>query len=109
MVIIKVDVLILIFKLATGTPPCIYSAISVPSLFSYNTVAWIDSRSFFIFLLIAEVKTLPGEQNKIQSTLVISKSKGPSKTVRDIRTSTYQICSTEEKDNINNQILHMTM
>ena len=34
---------------------------------------------------------------KIQSTLVISKSKGPSKTVRDIRTSTYQICSIEEK------------
>ena len=35
--------------------------------------------------------------NHIQSTLVISKSKGPSKTVRDIRTSTYQICSIEEK------------
>ena len=37
---------------------------------------------------------------KIQSTLVISKSKGPSKTVRDIRTWTYQICkicSIEEK------------
>ena len=32
----------------------------------------------------------------LQSTLVISKSKGPSKTVRDIRTSTYQICSIEE-------------
>ena len=34
---------------------------------------------------------------QIQSTLVISKSKGPSKTLRDIRTSTYQICSIEEK------------
>ena len=34
---------------------------------------------------------------KVQSTLVISKLKGPSKTVRDIRTSTYQICSIEEK------------
>ena len=33
----------------------------------------------------------------VQSSLVISKSKGPSKTVRDIRTSTYQICSIEEK------------
>ena len=33
----------------------------------------------------------------IQSTLVISKSKGPSNTVRNIRTSTYQICSIEEK------------
>ena len=30
-------------------------------------------------------------ENKIQSTLVISKSKGPSETLRDIRTSTYQI------------------
>ena len=45
----------------------------------------------------------------IQSTLVISKSKGPSETVRDIRTSTYQICSIEEKNNLNNQILQMTM
>ena len=35
--------------------------------------------------------------NEVQSTLVISKSKGPSKTFRDIRTSTYQICSIEEK------------
>ena len=33
----------------------------------------------------------------VQSTVVISKSKGPSKTLRDIHTSTYQICSTEEK------------
>ena len=33
----------------------------------------------------------------IQSTLVISKSKGPSETLRDIRTSTYQICSIVEK------------
>ena len=28
----------------------------------------------------------------VQSTLVISKSKGPSETLRDIRTSTYQMC-----------------
>ena len=33
----------------------------------------------------------------VQLTLVISKSKGPSKTLRDICTSTYQICSIEEK------------
>ena len=33
----------------------------------------------------------------ILSTLVISKSNGPSKTLRDIRTATYQICSIEEK------------
>ena len=33
----------------------------------------------------------------IQSTLVISKSKGPSKTLRDTLFLTYQICSIEEK------------
>ena len=32
----------------------------------------------------------------IQSTLVISKSKGPAETLRDIRTSTYQMCTIEE-------------
>ena len=37
--------------------------------------------------------------NYIQSTLVISKSKGPSKTVRDIRSSTYQIFRIEENTN----------
>ena len=35
----------------------------------------------------------------IQSTLVISKSKGPSEKLRDIRTSTYQICRIEENTN----------
>ena len=34
---------------------------------------------------------------KIQSTLVISNSNGPSEILRDIRTSTYQICRVEEK------------
>ena len=34
---------------------------------------------------------------EIQSTLVISKSKGLFEILRDIRTSTYQICRTEEK------------
>ena len=36
---------------------------------------------------------------EIQSTLVISKSKGPSETLRDIHTSTYQICKTENFTN----------
>ena len=36
---------------------------------------------------------------KLQSTLVISKSKGPSEILRDIRTSTYQMCRTEENTN----------
>ena len=35
----------------------------------------------------------------IQSTLVISKSMGPSERLRDIRTSTYQICRIEENTN----------
>ena len=34
---------------------------------------------------------------QIQSTLVISNSKGLYETLRDIRTSTYQICRIEEK------------
>ena len=34
---------------------------------------------------------------KIQSTLIISNSKGLSEILRDICTSTYQICRTEEK------------
>ena len=37
--------------------------------------------------------------NDIQSTLVISKSKGLSEILRDIRTLTYQICRIEEKIN----------
>ena len=39
------------------------------------------------------------EKTKLQSTLVISNSKGLSKILRDIRTSTYQICRLEEKIN----------
>ena len=31
-------------------------------------------------------------EDDIQSTLVISKSKGPCEILRDIRTSTYQMC-----------------
>ena len=36
---------------------------------------------------------------EIQSTLVISKSKTPSETLPDIRTSTYQILRIEENTN----------
>ena len=34
---------------------------------------------------------------KVQSTLVISNSKGLSEILRDIRSSTYQVCRIEEK------------
>ena len=40
--------------------------------------------------------------NEIQSTLVISNSKGLSETLRDIRTSTYQNCASEENNKSNN-------
>ena len=36
----------------------------------------------------------------IQSTLVISKSKGPSETLRDIRSSTHQMWRIEENTNL---------
>ena len=39
----------------------------------------------------------------IQSTLVISKSKEPSETLRDIRTSTNQMCKIEENINRTNK------
>ena len=63
----------------------------------------------YLLLKMAEKKHVGVPIYLIQSTLVISKSKGPSKIVRDIRTSTYQICSIEEKNNLNNQIFQMTM
>ena len=51
-----------------------------------------------IFMRAATVLDRLYLKGEIQSTLVISKSKGPTKTLRDIRTSTYQICSIEEKN-----------
>ena len=45
--------------------------------------------------------------NVIQSTLVISKSKGIAEILRDIRTLTYQICRNEENNKSNNQISQM--
>ena len=41
---------------------------------------------------------------QLQSTLIISKIKGHSEILRDIWTSTYQICNNEEK---NNRIIHI--
>ena len=45
----------------------------------------------------------------IQSTLVISKSKGPAETLRDIRTSTYQMCRIEENIKRTTKISQMYM
>ena len=54
---------------------------------------------FLGFASLSRPKVLHGVEHlkKVQSTLVISKSKGPSKTLRDVRTLTYQICSIEEE------------
>ena len=37
------------------------------------------------------------EKGQIQSTFIISNSKGLSEIIRDIRTSTYQVCRIKEK------------
>ena len=50
------------------------------------------------------VSALIGSHYEIQSTLVISNTKGLSEMLRDIRTSTYQICRIEEKNKSNNHI-----
>ena len=42
-------------------------------------------------------QTKNSERTKLQSTLVISNSKGLYETLRDIRSSTYQIYGAEEK------------
>ena len=41
---------------------------------------------------------------KVQSTLVISNSKGLAETIRDIRTSTYQSWESEENNKLYNHI-----
>ena len=52
------------------------------------------------FLQMKHVQTL----KVIQSTLVISSSKGLTETLRDIRTSTYQSWESEENNKLNNHI-----
>ena len=44
------------------------------------------------------------EIKKVQSTLVISNSKGLTEILRDIRTSTYQSWESEENNKLNNHI-----
>ena len=51
------------------------------------------SSKLFLYILVCDPVL------KIQSTLVISNSKGLSEILRDIRTSTYQNCNIEEKTN----------
>ena len=51
---------------------------------------------------------LQGIWAQIQSSLVISKPKGPAETLRDIRTLTSQFCRTEENTNRTNKFLKRT-
>ena len=62
-----------------------------------NLICRPQKMEVYLYTLTEPSDPLAKFTTYIQSTLVISKSKGPSKTVRDIRTSTYQICSIEEK------------
>ena len=71
---------------------------------------WLDEDfPNYSFLSINLVRFCPSRRSDIQSTLVISKSKGLSEILRDIRTSTCQICRLEEKYNSNNHISQMNM
>ena len=49
------------------------------------------------------------QERILESTLVISKSKELSEILRDIRTSTYQICRIEKKNKSNNHLSQMDM
>ena len=55
----------------------------------FCTLALQDGRNLPLLKIAQNMKII------IQSTLVISKSKGPSEKLRDIRTSTYQFCRIE--------------
>ena len=63
-----------------------------------NLSQYTKSNEFYIIVKILE------EVNKIQSTLVISNSKGLTEILRDIRTSTYQSWGNEENNKLNNHI-----
>ena len=56
-------------------------------------------RYIYIFGEFTEKPYSKPLKRNVQSTLVISNLKGPSKTLRDIRTSTYQIFRIEENTN----------
>ena len=71
---------------------CKGTAFSMP--FSPNVDEGLYNENY-IYLNTAEaIIALPFSE--IQSTLFISTSKGPAETLRDIRTSIYQMCRIEE-------------
>ena len=64
----------------------------------YPVLKKISNRYFKLLLFNVHIHI------HVQSTLVISNSKGLSETLRDIRTSTYQSCRSEENNKSNNHI-----
>ena len=64
---------------------------------SFESPFWLKRRMTYIFKLL-QVYLLCNHimRSQIQSTLFISKLKGPSETLRDIRASTYQIFKIEK-------------
>ena len=62
-------------------------------------IAYKISDIIYMLYKISSLSQISYMIYQIQSTLVILKSKGPSETLRDIRTSTYQMCRIEEKTN----------
>ena len=67
----------------------------MPSVFMRTTKT--DQTNWLRMLILSLCSAHTFYVVKIQSTLVISNSKGLSEILRDIRTSTYQICRIEEK------------
>ena len=79
-------------------PPVVTTAVSSAAVVTTVTTTTTITTTIAVGALGSHgTNTEPGKDVLIQSTLVISKSKGPSKTLRDIRTSAYQIYSIEEK------------
>ena len=57
----------------------------------------ISGENIILLLKVHHISRIfRSEIKKVQSTLVTSKSKGPTETLQDIRTSTYQMCRIEE-------------
>ena len=84
------------------------------SIWSYDaTYVYINAYKYFFFCeidlimipILRRIMILSGDI--IQSTLVISKPKGLSEILRDIRTSAYQVCKIEEKNKSYNYISQM--
>ena len=71
---------------------CCYPSVAILKSVSIFRVNMIIAASFAKLVILLHPCC-----TEIQSTLVISNSKGLSEILRDIRTSTYQICRIEEK------------